>query len=413
MENFRKIRVVFIVIIMSFCSIIFTGCTSGQVSLFFTSYPSKIAYEIGEEVSFDGLKVEALNTDGTTTVQSISKDEISEVDTSSFGEKTVKITKGQISTTFKIYVANKVVNSKDNLKTVIENANDGDIIYIKKGEYKPDNNEDGSLYNILVNKKVVIIGDGKNSTVLHGNFLVGASESLGAYIPLENFEDVKFLNIGFKLDGSIENKYINYEGPYGNYDLYGAIKTFNTSKVLISGCSFSGYSYGINANNIDNLTMINNDFKDIKINALRVSSNIENSTISKNNFINIGFSSIVMENNKQGFVSALYLSFYKKGNLGVIISNNNFSRIGLLNGGYVYCNPGADELEANEELKLTKMSYVNNSAIIFLVSSTENNLEAGGIILSSNNYGKTLENISFGTDENNLINQSGVIINEA
>lgn len=403
-----------IAFLLFFCLIVpfFTGCTSGSSSLYLTAYPNKIVYEIGDEVSFKGLKVESLNTDGTTCNVGVDLSKIDKVDTSSAGEKIVKVTKGDLSLTFSIYVANVVVKNKDELKQVLQNSNDGDIIYIKKGEYKPESVNDESLYNMLIDKKLTIVGDGNKNTIIHGNFLVGAKDIDGDYIPLENFEQVKFLNLGFKLDSEVQNGYLKYEGPYDNYDVFGAIKTFNSKNVTISNCCFSGYAYGVNSNRIEDLTLTKNTFKDIKINGVKVTESIKSSSIVKNIFMDIGQNSIAMENGKQAGVGALFLSFQDKGNAGVIISNNSFVRIALNQGTKIYANSGADELETDQDNKLISGSYINNSAIIFLVSASTNNLQVGGIIVSMNNYGQTLENIKFGTNSENLIDQSGVYINE-
>lgn len=403
-----------IAILLLFCLIIpfFTGCTSGSSSLYLTAYPNKIIYEIGEEVSFKGLKVESLNTDGTTCNVGVDLSKIDAVDTSTAGEKIVKVTKGDLSLTFSIYVANAVVENKDEFKQVLQNSSDGDIIYIKKGEYKPENENDESLYNMLIDKKLTLVGDGSKNTIIHGNFLVGAQNINDDFIPLEDFSQVKFLNLGFKLNSEVENGYLKFEGPYGSFDVFGAIKTFNSKQITISGCSFSGYSYGLNAGRIEDLTLTNNTFKNIKINGVKITENIKNSSFVKNVFMDIANGSIAMENGKQAGVGALFLSFQDKGNAGVIVANNSFVRIALNKNQNVYVSSGADELEADQSNKLISGSYMNNSAIIFLVSASTNNLQVGGIILSMNNYGQTLENVKFGTNSENLIEQSGVYINE-
>lgn len=408
----KKLKKIAFLLLFSLIIPIFSGCTSGSSSLYLTSFPSKIVYEIGEKVSFKGLKLESLNTDGTNCNVSVDFKNIEDVDTSTAGEKIVKITKGDLSVTFSIYVAHHVVESKEQLKQTINDSADGDIIYIKKGEYKPDSQEDESLYNILIDKKLTIIGDGSKKTLIHGNFLVGAMQIGEDFLPLEDFEQVKILNLGFVLDSTQTDGYLNYEGPYQKYDVFGAIKTFNSKKITISNCLFQGYSYGINASQVSDLTLTKNIFKNIKINGVKVTESIKNASICRNVFMDIGTNSLAMENGKQAGVGAVFLSFQDKGNAGVIVANNSFVRIGLNQGSKIYVSAGADELEADNSNKLTNGSYMNNSAIIFLVSASTNNLQVGGIILSMNNYGQTLENVRFGTNSENLIEQAGVYINE-
>ena len=409
MKIFKKIAI--FAIILTFVPL-FWGCSSGSTSLIITAKPNKIVYEIGEKFDYSGLSVESYNSDGTNTKVLLKEDEISAVDTSTSGEKTVTITKGNLSTTFTIYVASKVVSSKDDIKPAITSSADGDIIYIKQGEYKPDSETDESLYNIVINKKLTIVGDGAKKTIIHGNFLVGARDEGGDFLPMESFEDFKLINVGMRLNYTVKDRYLSYEGPYQKYDVFGAIKTFDSQKIFVSNCSFSGYSYAINATNISGLTLVNNMFRDIKINAVKVTNSIKNSVMTKNSFMDIGSSSLVMENSKQGNVGALFLSFKDSGNAGIIVASNTFVRTGLISGSLNYVSSGADELELDNKNSLTSGSYVNNSAIIFLVSTGQNNLDASGIIFASNNFGTALKNIAFNTTQENFINQTGVIIIE-
>ena len=388
----------------------FSGCAFEPVGLVITNYPRQ-AYVKGESFSLDGLKIETINANGTMIRTYIDDSNISQVEMYSSGEKQIKIEKENLNISFNIYVADYVVDNKSQLKQTIENANDGDIIYIKQGEYKPDNSADESLYNIIINKKLVLIGDGKDKTVLHANFLVGASKIEDNYIGLNNFEDVKFLNIGFKLDSQIQNRYLNYEGPYQNFDLYGAIKTFDSQKIFVNNCSFFGYCYGINCDTVQDLTITNCIFEDIKVCAIKVNNDIKNSSIVKNSFRNIANSSLTMQNSKQGFVSALSLAFNKEGNAGVIVSANNFSHIGQYSKELLFATPGADELETMD-IKLTSGMYVNRSSAVYLYSSSKNNLAVSGIVFSSNNFSGTLGKIRFGTTKDNIINQTGIYVYE-
>ena len=409
----KKVKKSVFLSIFCFIILFFTGCTSGASSLFFASLPEKIVYEVGEKVNLDGLCVKSYNSDGTTSKIMLGENDLPQIDTSLAGEKIVQINKGGLSTTFSIYVANIVVNGKEQLKNAIQNASDGDIIYIKKGEYVPSGATDESLYNIVVNKKITFVGDGANNTIIHGNFLVGAKEESNGYLPLDNFSGVKFINLGFKLNSTVNNRYNEFEGPYGKYDVFGAIKTYNTSDVTIKNCSFEGFSYAINSDNMSGLNLIDNTFRNLKINAVRINNDISNSMLLKNKFMDIGTSSLVMENSKQGNVGALFFSFASAQNKGVIVANNTFVRTGLITQELVYNTNGADELEAQENLLLTSGSYVNNSAIVFLTSTSTNNLNVSGVVFCNNNYGVARKNFAFNTTEDNFVNQTGVIISDA
>ena len=62
--------------------------------------------------------------------------------------------------------------------------------------------------------------------------------------------------------------------------------------------------------------------------------------------------------------------------------------------------------------QIFKMSYINNSAIVTLRSSTIDDLLVDGIVLSNNNYGQTLTNIRLNTTTEDTIDQNGVMIIE-
>lgn len=406
----KKIKILACFLSVIMVSLIFSGCTSMGVSLFLTAYPSKTAYEVGDELDLNGLKVERLNGDGTFTMQRISDDEVEPVDLSTPGEKTVRIVKGEMSTTFKVYVANVVVTVEDNVREKINSADDGDIVYFKRGEYQ--STETNNLSDIVINKSLTLIGDNPSETVFHGNFLVGVNKVGSNYVEIADFEKVNFFNIRFKLDYQLQNGFLTYEGNYGENDLNGAIKSFATKNLQVKNCSFSGYSYGINCRLADGLTVVKNTFRDIKIFAIKVDENTKNSSICQNIMMDIATSSLAFEDSHQGNVGAISLGFGEEGNAGVIVSRNTFARIALMQGDFVYVSPNSYELIVNETPNLSSMSYVSSSAIIFLRSSAGNNLNVGGVILSMNNYGTTLKNIAFGTNENNLINQNGIFINE-
>lgn len=405
----KKIGFVLLLVLCFISSLIcLTGCTSGHVDLFITHKPSKLAYQVNEEFSSKGLKVEFLNTDGTTTAQSIKKEDITGADTSSPGEKTVTITKDKYTTTFKIYVANIVISPEDNVVNKLESASSGDIVYFLEGEYL--NSENNSLVNLIVDKSLSIVGAGAEKTVIHGNFIVGANKNGNSFTAINEFKDVKFINIGFKQDYKVENGDIKYSNGI-EQDNYGAICGFNTKNLYVSGCKFSKYSYGVLMNNAENLSITLCTFNNMLLNGVKVLNNTKNVTIFKNVFTDIATDVLYSENNKQGYLSAVELTFSDVGNAGVILSNNTFTRIGLKQGGWIYFNDEAKQLKQTD-INLNNMSYIYNTSIILLKSTGITNLDVTGIILSANNYGVTLQNIKIGTDEQNDINESGVIVNE-
>lgn len=402
----RKRLFLIVIIMLIFCPIIFTGCSSGKVSIYIKTKPTKIAYEINEPFSKDGLKVESLNTDGTTTKVKIKDEDIVGADTSSGGEKTVTCKSGNNSTVFNIYVADVVVNSGDNVRQKILDAKSGDVVYFKNGTY---DNSEGQITDIVIDKSLFIVGESKDKTIFKGNFIVGVTKSQQGYEKIENFKDVKIVNMGFKQDIDVKNGEITYKNGI-KVDNYGAICGFDTENLYVTGCSFENYSYGVLMNNAINLSVTRNTFKNLLISGVKVKNHSERVSIFKNAFMDIGTNVLFNENESQSYLSCINLSFSKKGNAGIIISQNSFNRVALKTDGWIYFDENSKDIEGNDNL--TKLSYVNNSAIVVLKSSSENNLQVSEIVLTANNYGGTLQNIKLGTTDTDKINQSGMIINE-
>lgn len=394
------------------CAILFSGCASGAVDYFLTRFPEKIVYEKGEVPNFDGVKVETSNSDGTNALVRLKEENFSRVDTSTSGEKKVEITKNGLSTAFNIYIADIVVNDSDNLKEIIANAKDGNIIYLKQGNYEPKDAFDTRYKDVVIDKSLTIIGDGKDKTKFFGNFIVGANLVNNEYKNIDNFKDVKIMNIGFELPYTQKDNFIYYSGPYGKVDYNGAIRAFNTQNLSIIGCGFKGYAYGILGDDLTGFYCFNNNFRNILKNAIKTTKNTKNATIHKNIFMDIATNVISVDNNTQSSLGAIELSFAEKGNVGAIVAKNTFTRIGLHNGKEIYYDESAKTFANQTNEKLYKMSYVNNSSIITLKSSTTEDLEVNGIILSTNNYGQTLTNIRMKTIKTNSIDQNGVILVE-
>lgn len=408
---FNKISLIFALLISA--TALFSGCAMNAVSYHITNFPNKIIYEIGETPNYAGLKIETTNSDGTNTMVGLNGAEISKVDTSTSGEKKVFVKKGGFSTAFNIYVASVVVNDSDNLKEKFQSLVDGDVVYLKAGNYVPKSSSDESYKDIVINKSVTIIGDGRSATKIYGNFIVGANLNSSNYETMQNAKDVKIFNIGFKLNYSIKNGLVNYAVPYGKTDKNGAINAFDTKNLSIKNCSFDGYAYGILGNNLNGLTIENNSFRNILKNAIKTTKDTRNASIYKNVFMDIAKNIISSDNNSQSSLGAIELAFAQKGNAGVIVCKNTFTRIGLCDGSFVFYDEASKTFSEQTREKLKTLSYINNTAIITLLSSAENDLEVSGIILSTNNYGQALTNIRLNTTANNTIDQNGVIVTEA
>lgn len=408
LSNIIKLFAVLIICLSS--GMIFSGCSRVAISHHIKELPNKIVYQVGETPSFDGLKIETINSDGTYGKFRFDREQISNVDTSTPGTKKVVIEKGDMSLSFNIYVAHIIVNDSDNLKEILSSANDGDIIYLRAGNYVPQTNEDTKFKDIVVNKSLTIVGDGKDNTIFAGNFIVGANFDGSVFTKISNFENVSFFGIGFELKYQIKNNFINYSGPYGKTDTNGAIRCFDTKNLNISNCSFVGYGYGVLGDSVEELTISNCIFKNIQKNAINIDTEINNSTIFKNIFSDIATNIIAFENNQQSDVGAIVLNFNKKAQKGVLICKNVFKKIALHEDEIIYYDEISKSQADAYKSNLLTNSYINNSSVISLLSSSQDDLEVTGIVISTNNYSQTLQNINMGAKGINTINQNGVII---
>lgn len=407
----KVIKAVLVFVAIIFSAGVFGGCSSGAVNYYISVFPQRLVYEVGEDVDLSGLKVEAINSDGTNTMVNLKDADISPVDTSTSGVKKVKISKGKLSTVYNVYVADIVITDSDNLKQKFEEAKDGDIIYLKQGNYTPKNNSDTSYQDVVVNKSLTIVGDGKEKTKFGGNFIVGAQPDGQNFTPIE-LSNIKFINIDFEIKYQLQNDFVKYSGPYGNTDKNGALRIFNTSQILVYNCSFSGYAYGILGDNTTGLTVKNSVFKNLMLCGIKTTKHTQNTTIYKNVFMDISKNIVAVDNNSQMATGCLELSFAKQGNAGVCIANNTFNRTGLVSGQMVFYDDAAKTFAEQTKEQLTKMSYIANSAIVTLRSSTIDDLLVDGIVLCNNNYGQTLTNIRLNTTTEDTIDQNGVMLIE-
>ena len=401
----------FMAIVLIFCSIFaLSGCSRSIVGYHVKSLPNKVAYQIGEEIDYSGLVIEAINNDETYSKFHLDRANISPVDTSTAGIKKVVVEKDNLSISFNIYVANVVVNDSDDIKQAFQTANNGDIIYLRAGNYKPKSSNDNSLKDIVINKSLTIVGDGVSKTIFGGNFIVGANYDGTVFTKISNFKDVSFYGIGFELEYTTQNGYIDYNGPYGKTDFNGAIRCFDTQNMSVQNCSFKGYGFGILADNSYGLTVSSCVFKDIKKTAIKSLTDTQNCTIFKNLFIDIASNVIAFENQNQSISAVLQFAISQKGHKGIIICKNLFNRIGLHDKQITYFDEASKLSAQTTTNSIFKYNYINNYYVIVLTSYSTDDLEATGIVLSSNSYSSNPQIIYTGTKGTNALNANGIII---
>lgn len=390
----KKFCLFFILILSSV--LLLSGCTHEMVSLYIYKMPEKLVYNIGEELDVAGLELKNIKTDSALLKIDNSKASFSGFDSSTSGKKEVLVSFGNFTTSFTVYVANKVAQNVEELTNLLENVEDNDIIFLKEGEYKISNPIE------INNSNIVIGGEGKDKTKINSFVVLGGYFENGTINYNNGASNVTFLSIGFNLDSEIKNNVIEFQNKNYNENL-AAINFESVEGLNLINCSFKGYSYGVLGNSVTNALITGNTFNNLYVGGIKIDESISNTTLSKNIINSIANSVVKLnEEGKQEFSFGIYLSFNTEENCGVSVYKNSISKIALKNSELKYFN------------KITKgefnnLNYMNNSSAIIIRSSSKNNLQTNGISIFFNSVGSTLNNILYNTTEFDRINSSSVM----
>ena len=407
MKFYKKIvtKIFLISAIIFGCVAVFGGCAVQSCGYKIKSLPNKIIYQIGEKPNFDGLKIQAINTNGNYQNLRFDAEDINSVDTSSAGVKKVIVKKGGFEISFDIYVANIVANDSDNLKKIFAEANAGDVVYLRKGNYIPKNAQDTNFADVEISKPLTIVGDGNTKTNFGGNFIVGAKVQQGSYQKIDNFDGVKFIGINFLTNTSTKNNVVQWgNSTYQN----GAIRCFDTQNLSVINCNFCGYAFGILGDNANGLVVKNCRFKNILKNGIKISTSTKNSTIVQNQFLDIATNIVAFDGDEPARLCAIYLGFANAGQCGVAVCKNIFVRIGIANGNLVYFDDESKNKANAYTSRLQQMAYLKNSSALVLVSTSLNDLRIDGLILASNTYSGCLQTAYMGKTGKTTINTAGI-----
>lgn len=388
-----------------------SGCVSMPTGIYIENYPTKLVYQIGEVPNFDGLKIKTINTDGTHRKVYLNQNEFPKIDTSTSGKKEVVVTKDGFSVSFDIFVANVVVNDSDNLKQIFAGLENGDIVYLRAGNYDPQNEQDQRYKDIEITKSITVVGDGVGKTNFFGNFLVGAKVTPSGIQKVQT-QDVTIKDIGFKLDFEQKDGLAVYEGPYGNTDTNGAIRFFDTKNLTVQNCSFSGYAYGILGDNANGLTVFENKFCGMLKSAVCTNVETQNTLIAKNIIFDTALNVVSFVENEQEHLGAIVLSFADDGAKGVIVCKNTINRTGFHRADVLHYDQNSKDVAIATNQKIFELTYINNTAGVIIKSSGADNLKVTNVVLSTNNLGQALANIKFSTNAKDSVNPNGIIILE-
>lgn len=389
----KKISVLFLLLMIFISPLFFSGCTHEMVSLYIYQMPNKLVYEVGEELSTDGLKLKNIKTDSALLKVWLNDATFEGFDSETTGKKTITITYGDFSTAYTIFVANKIVTPSDNLNEIVETASDGDIILLKEGKYNLEK-------PLEINSSIVLAGE-KGKIEIDGNIIIGGSYISGSYNFINTIDKVSLIGLTFKTNNSVEDNVLKFEKEYITSSS-ACVNAKDLNGLTILNCNFSNFSYGIKCETATNCNFTHNTFENLKIGGLEITKNCANSLFKLNIFKNIGNGVVVMKNeNTQDNVFGIKIGFNQTENVGVTLFKNSISRIGLNNGNLVYI---SEKIKGN----FTTSNYMKNSAGIILYSSSDNNLQTTGISVFNNSIGTTLNNILYNTNENNFITSSSI-----
>mgnify|MGYP004507834945 FL=1 len=390
----KKISILLcLVLIFGIC--FFSGCTHEMVSLYIYKMPNKLVYNIGEKLDTTGLELKNIKTDSALSSIYNSNANFSGFDSTTSGKKEVTISYGKFTTSFNVYVANKVVESNKDLLTTINNASDDDIILIKKGEYTLDSPLE------INNNKLTIGGEGKDKTKINGYVIIGGYLNEGEITYSNLAKDISLIGLSFMTKSKTTNSVISFEeNKYKG--IFGGINADKISGLNVIGCSFSGFRTGIKIKDADNCLFTGNCFTKLYVGGIEVTNSIKNSTISKNIITYIGKSVVYLNNEKkQDNIFGIKLAFNEETNVGVSLYKNSISKIAIKDLNLIYFN---EKTKGN----YSNLNYMNNSSAIIIHSSGKNNLQTSGLSIFFNSIGSCLNNILYSTNENDVINSSSV-----
>ena len=248
------------------------------------------------------------------------------------------------------------------IQTAINNANNGDTVFVKNGVY------DGT---IIINKAITLIGEDCNKTVL-----TTPRDPKNQ----ENYENIHF----FSLDGYV-----------------------GVGNVCISGFTIEGGKEGINAWRFSSLNLTNNIFKNCERGLIL--DRCSNCIVSGNQIINnkiglifTGTNSLINDNyiannNRTGLIVGDgydSLSYGKPNNVfinswGIEIKGNSIINNGLINGGFY---DGGLILSGNKGALVYENNMTNNFGAGVVFASYCNNDIIYHNLISKNNIGVLVNN---------------------
>ncbi len=287
--------------------------------------------------------------------------------------------------------------SRGYIQDLIDNASDGDTIYIPSGTY---------YENIVINKSISLIGENKDTTVIDGNYsddvvFISADWVNISSFTIQNSGDVYAQDAGIDIRShycTLSGNIISKNNRYGIYLYYSNGNTV-TGNIIMNKHDDGIRNYESSGNTITGNIILNND------DGITVSGNNNNITgnyINSNNGngIRLGngamFNTItgntISNNSGEEFEGAIYLGDSHSNTIaGNNITSNN--KCGL-------------SIRYSSGNIINDNSILNNKEGITLYDDSSNNTIKGNII-SNNYYGMCLYKSSYNIITSNNIMKNG------
>ncbi len=250
------------------------------------------------------------------------------------------------------------------IQLAIDNANNGDTIFVKQGTY---------FENVIINKSITLIGENKITTILNGK---GSGNIITISAPSVTIQGFTIQNAGN--DGIHINSNTNhiFDNILSNNDNYGIFLTFS-HYTTISGNTISNNERGIRLDDSNYNNVTNNLIKTNSGNAMYLSNSV-NTNISGNEIS------------------------YNEGALDIWYSSDNnmiSDNIISYNDDGIYCHDCNSNIIEHNEFTW------NEGCGISFVYSTGNNLSNN--IISNGQWGIKFSESSFNTIiQNNITDNS-------
>ena len=265
-------------------------------------------------------------------------------------------------------------NSRGYIQDLIDNASDGDTIYIPSGTY---------YENIVIDKSINLVGESKETTIIDGNNLSNVVEITADWVNISGF--------------TIQNSGDEWYGAAG-------IEMGSNYNTITSN-NISNNAHGIklshsSSNTITDNSISKNYWDSIKL-RFSSSNTIEGNTILNNRWCGISLyessSNTITGNN------ILYNGNVPYNGGGIYLGDSTSN---IVTGNTILNNNYGILLLNSSGNNITDNNISNNNDSIQLVRLSDNNTFTGNTITSNNNYSIYLQDSSGNNINSNIISNN-------